>query len=264
MPSDFAITRLSTTPVKGLALHHPESIELTRDGAIGDRRFYLVDDTGRLQSCARNPELFGLTAAYDRATRRLEISRDGQVLLAGVIEPDRTVQTDLWGVRTITSDVVADPAWSEFFSDLLGRRVHLLQARTSAYDVSPVTLLGSGSVARLSQHVGSPVDSRRFRMLIEFTSDDPHVEDSWDGRILHVGEAVLRGGGPVHRCAATTRDPDSGAVDLQTLRLITEYRGRQDSLFGIGANFGAYADVVEAGRVSVGDRIQLATAGLPA
>jgi hypothetical protein len=29
MPADFAITRLSITPVKGLLLHHPLSIDLT-------------------------------------------------------------------------------------------------------------------------------------------------------------------------------------------------------------------------------------------
>ena len=65
MPSDFTITRLSTTPVKGLLLHHPESIDLTTQGAVGDRMFYLLDDQGKLQSCTRNPGLFGLKATYD-------------------------------------------------------------------------------------------------------------------------------------------------------------------------------------------------------
>ena len=113
-------------------------------------------------------------------------------------------------------------------------------------------------MAELARHAGVPdVDSRRFRMLIEFSSSEPHLEDSWDGRLLEVGGAVLRGGGPVQRCAATTRDPDSGAVDLQTLRVIRNYRGQQDSVFGLGSNFGVYADVVEPGTVSVGDLLTL-------
>jgi uncharacterized protein YcbX len=94
-------------------------------------------------------------------------------------------------------------------------------------------------------------------MLVDFAGGDPHVEDTWDGRLVRVGGALLRGGGPVQRCAATTRDPDSGAIDLQTLRLITGYRGRQDSVFGLGANFGVYARVVEPGTVRVGDEISV-------
>jgi len=69
---DYTITRLSVTAVKGLSLHHPDSIDLTMHGAAGDRLFYLVDDTGTLQSCTRNPGLYGLSAAYDEESRRLD------------------------------------------------------------------------------------------------------------------------------------------------------------------------------------------------
>jgi hypothetical protein len=57
----------------------------------------------------------------------------------------------------------------------------------------------------------------------------------------------------VKRCAATTRDPASGAVDLQTLRLITAYRGRRESELGVGATFGLYCEVLKPGTVAVGD-----------
>ena len=42
------VSRLSIAPVKGLALEHPGEIELTGQGVREDRRFYLVDDAGRL------------------------------------------------------------------------------------------------------------------------------------------------------------------------------------------------------------------------
>ncbi len=259
MPTGYTITRLSTTPVKGLRLHHPDSVEVTAQGATGDRLFYLVDDDGGLQSCTRNPGLYGLSAAYDQQTRRLEVSRGDEVLHSGVVEAATTVDTDMWGLRTLAGDVVADPVWGSFFSDVVGRRVQLVRARGSAFDVHPVTLLGAASVARLASHAGlARIDPRRFRVLIELDSGDPHVEDTWDGELLQVGGAVLRAGGPVHRCATTTRDPDTGAVDLQTLRLITGYRGRQESVLGLGANFGVYAEVVEPGPISVGDSLRLA------
>ncbi|KAA1428659.1 MOSC domain-containing protein [Nocardioides antri] len=260
MPIDYTITRLSVTPVKGLALHHPDAIDLTMHGAAGDRLFYLVDDTGTLQSCTRNPGLYGLSAAYDRESRRLVVSRGDEVLAEGAAEPAATVDTDMWGLRTLVGDLVADPAWSTFFSDMVSRRVHLVQARGSAFDVQPATLLGTGSVEELARHAGVPrIDSRRFRMLIEFAGGTPHVEDSWDGKRLQIGDANLRAGGPVKRCAATTRHPDSGTVDLQTLRLITAYRGRQKSELGTGANFGIYGAVLEPGKISVGDSLRVCT-----
>ena len=258
MPTVLSVARLSTTPVKGLSLHHPQSIELTEHGAVGDRRFYLVDDAGKLQSCTANPGLLPLAARYDGDSRRLQVLRGHEVVCAGVVETAAPVDTDMWGLRTITSDVVADPRWSTFFSDVLEKEVCLVQARSSGYDVHPATIVGTSSFGELARRSGlDSVDGRRFRMLIEFSGGEPHVEDSWGGTLLRVGSAVLRGGGPVKRCAATTRNPDSGAVDLQTLRLITAYRGRRDSVLGVGATFGLYCDVLEPGTVSVGDRLHV-------
>ena len=258
MSAALSVVRLSTTPIKGLSLDHPSSIELTTHGAVGDRQFFLTDEEGRIQSCTANADLLPLAARFDQDSRRLEVVRDDEVLCAGTVDSASAVDTDMWGLRTIVADVVASPQWSTFFSDLLGKRVRLVQARQSAYDVHPATILGSSSVAELARRSGlASVDARRFRMLIEFSGGTPHLEDSWGGTLLRIGGAVLRGGGPVKRCAATTRDPASGAVDLQTLRLITAYRGRRESELGVGATFGLYCEVLEPGSVAVGDCLRV-------
>ena len=95
-------------------------------------------------------------------------------------------------------------------------------------------------------------------MLIEFDGGPPHVEDTWEGSRIQIGDATLVGGGPVQRCAGTTRHPDSGKVDLKTLALIGEYRGRQDSVFGLGFNFGVYARCIVPGEIRVGDDVVVA------
>jgi uncharacterized protein YcbX len=124
--------------------------------------------------------------------------------------------------------------------------------------VEPLTILGDASTRQLAGVAGvSEVDARRFRMLIDFDGALPHAEDEWEGRQLAVGEAVIEVGGPVQRCAGTTRNPVTGAVDLRTLALIGEYRGRQDSVFGMGFNFGRYARTVRPGSIAVGDDIHL-------
>jgi uncharacterized protein YcbX len=69
---------------------------------------------------------------------------------------------------------------------------------------------------------------------------------------VKVGDAVVAPVGDVGRCAVTTRNPDSGELDLDTLRVLTGYRreGRTEPL-----PFGVHAAVVQPGRVRVGDPV---------
>jgi hypothetical protein len=125
-----------------------------------------------------------------------------------------------------------------------------------------VTLLGDGSVRALERESGlGPIDARRFRMLIQFTADSAHVEDTWEGLDVEVGTARLRVGGSVPRCAAVTRNPEDGRRDKPIVKAIKAYRGVQATGFGRGVPFGVYADVVQNGVVRVGDVLRVATRG---
>ena len=44
-------------------------------------------------------------------------------------------------------------------------------------------------------------------MLFELDGCEPHEEDTWDRLLFEIGSAAIRVGGPVDRCAVTTRDP---------------------------------------------------------
>jgi uncharacterized protein YcbX len=90
-------------------------------------------------------------------------------------------------------------------------------------------------------------------MLFTLAGCDAHEEDEWNGRLVRFGDAVVRVGGAVPRCAVTTRDPDTGKRDLDTLHLIKRYRGVRD---GEHIDFGVYGQVVEPGSVRVGDPVE--------
>src|SRR5689334_17441444 len=115
------------------------------------------------------------------------------------------------GGREQRARLVPGP-WDDRLSALAEREVRLARAeRDGAAMVAPVTLVSSASVARLAREAGvEHVDARRFRPLFELVGCDEHEEDLWAGRRLTVGEAVVEVGGPVERCAVTTRDPDTG------------------------------------------------------
>ena len=81
----------------------------------------------------------------------------------------------------------------------------------------------------------------------------PHEEDTWAGRRVRVGGAVIRVDEPVPRCVVTTLDPSTGVRDFPTLKVIKSYRGTNAEQ---QLEFGVYADVVEPGEVSVGDLVE--------
>jgi uncharacterized protein YcbX len=160
------------------------------------------------------------------------------------------------GGRDVAVRVVDGP-WAEPLSRLAGHDVRLVRPHAIGASLTePVTLVSDGSLARLAGAAGrESVDARRFRMLFELSGCDAHEEDGWRGRRLRIGEAVLEVGGPVDRCAVTTRDPDTGRRDLDTLRLIRGYRGRRERDGAI--LFGVYATVERPGVVRVGDAVEL-------
>jgi uncharacterized protein YcbX len=253
------VTRLSVTPVKGFGLDHPHEVGLDASGAVGDRDFFLAAcDGDKLVSVTKTGAWLGLRAAWDRAGGRLTIRDEDGRRWEAAVEPGEPVVSDHFGLREIAGRVVEGP-WTEMLSERSGRTVRLVLADApgAASDVHPVTLLGDASVDDLARRAGlAEVDPRRFRMLLGIGACPAHAEDGWEGARVAVGGAVLEIGGPVPRCAATTRHPDEGHRDEPIVRHLRRYRGVQPNELGRGVNFGVYARVLEPGPVRVGDELR--------
>ncbi|MGE4427349.1 MAG: MOSC domain-containing protein [Solirubrobacteraceae bacterium] len=259
------VSRLSIAPVKGLALQHPDAVQLEAHGAVGDRRFVLVDPGGAIVSITRTGAWVGLVVDHDPLAERLTIRHpDGREWSDQVVlgEP---VTIDAHGLRTTSGRLVEGP-WSAVLSEMAASDVRLVRYDDpgAGADVEPVTVLSDASVARVAQQAGvDDVDPRRFRMLIGVGGAVAHAEDEWQGLRMLVGDALLEIGGPVPRCAAVTRHPDAGHRDLPLVKAIREYRGVRGTAIGPGVPLGVYARVIQAGRVRVGDPIVPATVTVP-
>jgi uncharacterized protein YcbX len=253
----MTVSLLSVTPVKGLALQHPSHIDVTADGVVGDRALFLVDDKDVPISCTDLGGIMRLSADYDATTGLLSVHGPDGLMRSEVVEHGEPLTADFYGLRDVIGHIAT--GWGSLFTRVAGTPVRLVIADSGAFDVAGVTLLGAASTDQLAAHNdGEPVDARRFRMNVEISGSEPAAEDTWDGRTLQLGDVVVRVGGPVKRCAATTRHPDTGDIDLQTLKLIGSYKGRQETpQFGAGFYFGVYADVVTPGRIHVGDVVTL-------
>ena len=116
-----------------------------------------------------------------------------------------------------------------------------------------VSLVSRASLQALADVAGErAIDARRFRMLVELDGvAEAHEEDTWIGEKLRIGAALVRVRGHVGRCLITQRNPESGRTDLPTLDLLRSYRGDLDTSEPLA--FGVYGEVLEPGRVAVGD-----------
>lgn len=245
---------LSIAPVKGLRLIHPGSAELGRDGIPTDRRFLLIGQNGTLIAGTVRPQLMQVVPDYDAATERLRLTfPDGTVVEGAADRTDGPIQLDVWK-RRATGRLVVGP-FGEALSGFAGQPVRVVRVADAAgQDAEPLTLVSSASVADIGAHGDDELlDARRFRMNLEIGGAAPYEEDTWSGALVRVGDATIRVGEQVPRCVVTTLDPDTGQKDFRTLNLIARHRPR---IGPRGLPFGMYAEVVEPGRVSVGDAVE--------
>src|SRR5271154_4418302 len=167
-----SVVRISIAPVKALHLVHPEEIELTRAGVVGDRRFWLLDADGRLANGKRFPQLMQIRPEWDEATRRLAFEVPGGERIEGGVELGEPVDVPLDG-HPHAARRVAGP-WEEAISGLAGEPLTLLWSDGGAVDRGAwmggwASIISRASLERLRVAAGEaePPDGRQFRMLLE-------------------------------------------------------------------------------------------------
>ena len=251
------VSWISFTPVKALALEHVEEIDLLEAGLQGDRRFFLVDERNRLVNNKDGHGALQLVhARHDEDSNELTLQLpDGRVVSGRAERGDEL--TTIFHKRPKLALRVHGP-WDDALSEVAGEQVRLVAAEHGAADRGrggAATLLGTASLEALAGELGvDQVDGRRFRMNFGIEGLAPHAEDAWVGKRIALGAAVIVPQGNVGRCAVTTQNPNTGIVDLDTLKALAAYRGDLEATEPLP--LGVHAAVAQAGRVRVGDPVQ--------
>ena len=248
------VTKLRVAPVKGLALHDRESIELEAGGVAENRRFFLLGAEGRHVSGLAHGPLVRVVPEYDPTTEWLVLRFPDGTSVAGSAVADGEAVDIPFLERRASGRVVEGP-FAEALSAYAGRQLRLVRASATAEaSEAPVSLISEASVEAIERGADHPgaLDDRRFRMLVTIDGVEPYGEEAWVGRDVRLGRAVVRVTRACPRCATTTRDPSTGLRDFDTLRAIAEVRGRSDTKT---LDLGVYARVVEPGPVAVGNEV---------
>lgn len=251
------VARFNITPVKSTALQHPDVIVVTDRGVEGDHRFLLLETDGRRPSTEAKGGLLSIRTSFDVRTDRLTVSfPDGEVIEARAASHGEPTRVQLYD-REVQGRFVEGPI-AEAMSRRLDRAIRLVRVDEPEYAGGRhrLSIVSLASVDDLGRRAGldGELDPRRFRMTVELAGCEPYEEDSWTGRVVRVGETALLVGDGVARCALTTMHPETGDKDVDTLGTLARYRRR-----GSGLLFGVYADVVEGGRIRLGDAVETVT-----
>jgi uncharacterized protein len=252
------VSWLSVAPVKGLALTQRDELKLEACGALENRRFHLLDERGKFVNGLTRLErsLFSVVARWDPEADSLSLTFPDGSVVDGRVELGEPVSTWFYD-RDEPGRVVQGP-WAHALSAYAGRELRLVRTDAPGRAVDradgSVSIVSDESVDELARQAGvDAADARRFRMLVGVRGGEPHLEDTWVGHDVQIGEAVVRVHEQVARCAITTKNPDTGERDLDTLRVIKGYRGTRGET---QLDFGVYGEVVTPGRVRVGDAVE--------
>jgi uncharacterized protein YcbX len=240
-------------PVKAMLGEQLHDVVVGPTGCAGDRRWIVVD-------AATGDRIANKRGATDR---RLRACRAAIADEAG--GPHLRVTTP-------GGDVVEGVSVEAALSDLLDRRVRLVTsttagegrfAATGAYhDLAPIHMITTSTLSRL--RAAEPTfdwDVRRFRpnvLLDDGPAGETFAEDLLLGSVLRGPSGVgLDVGLPTPRCVVPTRAQDGLPADPGLLRAIVAQHRIDLGQFGRQGCVGAYAEVVQAGPIRVGERLAL-------
>src|SRR5688500_245786 len=120
------VSQLLYTPVKGLALVHPDELYVDVHGVDDNRRFYLIREDGRRFEITRDGRTSVIVPAYDSESETLSLRFPDGAVVEGRVELDGEVVTDFYG-RPVSGRVARGP-WAEALSDFIGTPLRIVKA----------------------------------------------------------------------------------------------------------------------------------------
>lgn len=235
------------------------------DGFEYDRRWMLVDETGRFMSQREDAQMALFSCQIDN--ENLIVSyHDDKLEIPLTADSETVKRVSVWSSKLKAPEL--SPSISQWFSERLNKVCHLVKktsiskrskrlfvppykSTVSFADGYPYLILGTASMEELNERLEEKLHIDRFRANIIVTTSEPHVEDEWKGDI-QLGNATLKGIKPCARCQVTTINQSTGEKGKEPLKTLAIYRKKRNKIY-----FGQNAITIKEGLVKVGDSLFL-------
>ncbi|MEP1085508.1 MOSC domain-containing protein [Algoriphagus sp.] len=267
MSETLVIQDLYIYPIKSLGGIRLTEARVEERGFEHDRRWMLIDESGKFMSQRAFPQM---------ALLRVAIAEDF-LLVHHLSRPDEVIQIPFAAEGAEVSSVtvwddemsarLVDEQIDQWFSDILNQKVRLVKMPISTQrkvdpryavneesvsfaDGMPYLLIGQNSLENLNSRLEYPVPMNRFRPNIVFSGGEAFAEDSW--KKIQVGEVNFQVVKPCARCVMTTVDQKTAIKSSEPLKTLTEFRK-----VGTKVMFGQNMVALSSGVIKVGNAIKL-------
>lgn len=228
-------------PVKSMLGEKRRVLNVDERGVVGDRFWAVYDGDGKLGSgkntrrFRRMDGLFRFAAAYP----------DGETATPSVRPPNGDIHS------------CDSPEAQQALREILGLPVRLKrEGATPHLDSSPIHLVTTAALARMRNLLPDvSIDERRFRpnlvIAVDSEGDGPaedHIEDTWIGRELVIGDARLAVVERTERCVMVNNSQGDLEHDSRLLKAVT----RDNELC-----LGVYAEVRTPGVIGHGAPVEI-------
>ncbi len=261
------VSGLGLYPVKSLAGRCPSRIGVGALGPEGDRRWMVVDASGRFATQRSHPRMCLLAADSDGAALVLSgaSAEPCRVLLSRVLAQARLLRAEVWGEMVDALDAGDEAA--AWLSAQLGDELRLCYMpdtaarqvdtdfgrrgdRVGFADGFPFLLVSEQSVADVSHALGRPFDAWRMRPNILIRGAAAFAEDGW--RRLRIGELEFEVVKPCSRCVIPSINPATAERESDVVQALRRYR-RADGKIYFGQNLIHRGE----GEIRTGDRVEV-------
>lgn len=258
--SSVIVTALNIYPVKSLRGLALDTMELEPMGPTWDRRWMLVDSSGRFISQREEPRLCLVDVALEQG--QLHLSAPQQTPISVPVNgTGQSCEVAVWDDRVDAVDCGDEAAhWCALFLQRdcrlvympgsYHRQVDLAYGRAgdtvSFADGFPLLLISQASLEDLNQRLSTPVSMARFRPNIVVTGCDAFAEDHWAAvKIGNLGFDLVKA---CSRCVIPSINPDTAEKNPEVVRQLASYRRKAGKVY-----FGQNLIHRDQGMISLGD-----------
>ena len=258
------LSELFIYPVKSLGGISVKEEEVTDRGLKYDRRWMLIDSTGRFLTQRAHPHMALIKVDVSRDTLFFRNIKNTDQFSVGIDETTgKKINSTVWDdqVELLQVNTIAD----EWFSQNLNTRCKLAfmpeetkrlvdksfaqnDEITSLSDGYPFLIIGQASLDDLNSKMVEKVPMNRFRPNLVFTGGIPFEEDTM--KKFSISGITFYSVKPCGRCVITTVDQNTAQKSDEPLRTLASYR-----TFGNKVNFGMNLLHEGNGTIKIGDEI---------
>ena len=271
--SSYTLTRIVLYPVKSFSGLGVPKWEMDECGLKYDRRWIVINESGKFQSQRQFPEmsLFGATieGKYLRLNHATEPVNFLDIPLDLV--PDQEMELSVWKKKC--QALIYDHRVNDWISGHLGASLKLAMLKPGSFRTSdgdgetrnhriafsdgfPFHITGWSSLDALNERLGFEVSMNRFRPNFVFSGGEPFEEDSWNE--IRIGKHTFFAVQACDRCILVNVDQQTGQAMNQPLGVLSEFRKSEGKIY-----FGQNLSGPVSGWIETGSSIEVISKKTP-